>query len=71
VHALTARQLYLSYLEVGVEVLEFREALLMQEPTSRDGWVELSRRTSEIVAACELWKASRSKDIGAVREQHS
>ena len=48
-------------------MLEFEVALLMQETTSRDEWGELSRQTSEIVAACESWKASRSKDIGAVR----
>jgi 2-dehydro-3-deoxyphosphogluconate aldolase / (4S)-4-hydroxy-2-oxoglutarate aldolase len=58
---------YLPYLDEGVEVLEFEAALLMQETTSRDEWGELSRLTSEIVAACESWKASRSKDIGAVR----
>jgi 2-dehydro-3-deoxyphosphogluconate aldolase / (4S)-4-hydroxy-2-oxoglutarate aldolase len=58
---------YLPYLDEGVEVLEFRVAHLMQEPTSRDEWVELSRKTSEIVAACESWKASRSKGIGSVR----
>jgi len=50
---------YLSYLEMGVEVLEFGEALLLPEPTSRDEWVEFSRRASEIVVACESWKASR------------
>jgi hypothetical protein len=58
---------YLPYLDEGVEVLEFEAALLMPETTSRDEWGELSRQTSEIVAACESWKASRSKDIGAVR----
>jgi 2-dehydro-3-deoxyphosphogluconate aldolase / (4S)-4-hydroxy-2-oxoglutarate aldolase len=58
---------YLPYLDEGVEVLEFGEALLMQEPTSRDEWVELSRQTTEIVTACESWKASRSKDIESVR----
>jgi 2-dehydro-3-deoxyphosphogluconate aldolase / (4S)-4-hydroxy-2-oxoglutarate aldolase len=58
---------YLSYLDEGVEVLEFVVALLMQEPTSRDEWVELSRQASEIVTACESWKASHSKDIGPVR----
>jgi 2-dehydro-3-deoxyphosphogluconate aldolase / (4S)-4-hydroxy-2-oxoglutarate aldolase len=57
---------YLSYLEEGVEVLEFGEALLLPEPTLRDAWVELSRQASEIVAACESWKASRRQDIGSV-----
>jgi 2-dehydro-3-deoxyphosphogluconate aldolase / (4S)-4-hydroxy-2-oxoglutarate aldolase len=58
---------YLSYLEEGVEVLEFGEALLLPEPTLRDEWIELSRQSSEIVAAYESWKASRSKDIESVR----
>jgi hypothetical protein len=57
---------YLSYLEMDVEVLEFGEALLLPEPTLRDEWVELSRRASEIVVACESWKASRRQDIGSV-----
>jgi 2-dehydro-3-deoxyphosphogluconate aldolase/(4S)-4-hydroxy-2-oxoglutarate aldolase len=55
---------YLSYLEEGVEVLEFGEALLLPEPTLRDEWVEISRRASEIVAAFESCKASRRHDIG-------
>jgi 2-dehydro-3-deoxyphosphogluconate aldolase/(4S)-4-hydroxy-2-oxoglutarate aldolase len=57
---------YLSYLEKEVEVLEFGEALLLPEPNLRDEWVELSRRASEIVVACESWKASRRQDIGSV-----
>jgi hypothetical protein len=57
----------LPHLDEGVEVLEFGVAQLMQETTSRDEWVELSRQTSEIVAACESWKASRRKDIESVR----
>ena len=57
---------YLSYLEMEVEVLEFGEAQLLPEPTLRDEWVELSRRASEIVVACESWKASRREDIGSV-----
>jgi 2-dehydro-3-deoxyphosphogluconate aldolase / (4S)-4-hydroxy-2-oxoglutarate aldolase len=57
---------YLSYLEEGVEVLEFGEALLLPEPTLRDEWIELSRQSSEIVAAYESWKASRRQDIGSV-----
>jgi 2-dehydro-3-deoxyphosphogluconate aldolase/(4S)-4-hydroxy-2-oxoglutarate aldolase len=54
---------YLSYLEVGVEMLEFGDALLLPQPTLRDEWVELSRRASEIVAARESWKASHTLDI--------
>ena len=54
---------YVSYLEVGVELLEFGDALLPPQPTLRDEWVDLSRRASEIVAAFESWKARRGQDI--------
>jgi 2-dehydro-3-deoxyphosphogluconate aldolase / (4S)-4-hydroxy-2-oxoglutarate aldolase len=54
---------YVSYLEEGVEVLEFGGALLQPQPTSRDEWVNLTWRASEIVAACESWKARRKQDI--------
>jgi 2-dehydro-3-deoxyphosphogluconate aldolase / (4S)-4-hydroxy-2-oxoglutarate aldolase len=54
---------HLSYLEEGVEVLEFGGALLLPQPTLRDEWVDLSRRASEIVAACEAWKARRRQDV--------
>src|SRR5215207_5459202 len=54
---------YLSYLEVGVEMLEFGDALLLPQPALRDEWVDLSRRASEIVASCESWKAKRGQDI--------
>ena len=57
---------YVSYLEEGVEVLEFGRALLLPQPTLRDEWVKLSRRASEIVAACESWKARRRQDIEEV-----
>jgi hypothetical protein len=54
---------YVSYLEVGVELLEFGDALLPPQPTLRDEWVDLSRRASEIVATFESWKARRGQDI--------
>ena len=54
---------YLSYLEVGVEVLEFGGALLLPPPTSRDEWVDLSLRASDLVAAFESWRARRAQDI--------
>ena len=57
---------YVSYLEKGVEVLEFGGAQLLPKPTWRDEWVELSRRASEIVAARESWKARRRQDIEEV-----
>ena len=54
---------FVSYLEEGVEVLEFGGAMLPPQPTLRDEWVDLSRRASEILAACESWKARRRQDI--------
>ena len=52
-----------SYLDVGVELLEFGDALLHPQPTLRHEWVDLSRRASEIAAAFESWKARRGQDI--------
>lgn len=60
---------YLSYLEAGVEVLEFGGALLLPQPTLRDEWVDLSRRAAEIVAAREAWKAEQSIEVDASRAQ--
>jgi 2-dehydro-3-deoxyphosphogluconate aldolase / (4S)-4-hydroxy-2-oxoglutarate aldolase len=57
---------FVSYLEQGVEVLEFGGAVLLPQPTLRDEWLDLSRRASEIVAACESWKARRRQDIEEV-----
>src|SRR5215207_611923 len=60
---------YLSYLEEGVEVLEFGGALLPPQPTLRDEWVELSRRASEIVAARKSWKAMQGIEVDSSRAQ--
>ncbi|HET7271844.1 MAG TPA: hypothetical protein VFI90_12240 [Rubrobacter sp.] len=60
---------YVSYLEEGVEVLEFGGALLLPQPTLRDEWVDLSRRASEIVAACESWKAKQGIEGTVSRAQ--
>lgn len=60
---------YLSYLEEGVEVLEFGGALLPPQPTLRDEWVELSRRASEIVAARKSWKAKQDIEVTTRRSR--
>lgn len=60
---------YLSYLEEGVEVLEFGGALLLPQPTLRDEWVELSRRASEIVAALKSWKSKQDIEVTTGRSR--
>lgn len=51
---------YLSYLEVGVEVLEFKSSLALPELAEREDWAEISRRASSIVDAYDNWRASRN-----------
>jgi 2-dehydro-3-deoxyphosphogluconate aldolase/(4S)-4-hydroxy-2-oxoglutarate aldolase len=52
---------YLPYLEAGVEVLQFRSSLAPPELVEREEWAEISRRASEIVNACDDWRASRGR----------
>jgi 2-dehydro-3-deoxyphosphogluconate aldolase / (4S)-4-hydroxy-2-oxoglutarate aldolase len=54
---------YLSYLEAGVEVLEFRSSLALPELAERERWAEISRRASNIVKACDGWRASRNRHV--------
>jgi hypothetical protein len=51
---------YLSYLEVGVEVLEFKSSLALPELAEREDWAEISRRASNIVVAHDNWRAHRN-----------
>jgi 2-keto-3-deoxy-6-phosphogluconate aldolase len=51
---------YLSYLEVGVEVLEFKSSLALPELAESEDWAEISRRASNIVDAYDNWRASRN-----------
>ncbi len=52
---------YLSYLEVGVEVLEFKSSLALPELAEREDWAEISRRASNVVDAYDNWRASRNR----------
>jgi len=52
---------YLSYLGAGVEVLEFKSSLVLPELVERENWAEISRRASNIVRACDNWKASHNR----------
>jgi 2-dehydro-3-deoxyphosphogluconate aldolase / (4S)-4-hydroxy-2-oxoglutarate aldolase len=51
---------YYPYLEAGVEVLEFKNSLAIQELVEREEWAEISRRASSIVNACDDWRASHN-----------
>jgi 2-dehydro-3-deoxyphosphogluconate aldolase / (4S)-4-hydroxy-2-oxoglutarate aldolase len=52
---------YLPYLEVGVEVLEFKSSLALPELAEREDWAEISRRASTIVDAYDNWRTSRNR----------
>jgi len=51
---------YLSYLEAGVEVLEFKSSLAPPELVEREDWSEISRRALNVVNACANWRARRN-----------
>lgn len=51
---------YHSYLEAGVEVLEFKTSLAIPELVEREEWAEISRRASSIVNVCGDWRASQN-----------
>jgi len=51
---------YHPYLEAGVEVLEFKNSLAIQEMVEREEWAEISRRASGIVNACNDWRTSHN-----------
>ncbi len=52
---------YLPYLEAGVEVLEFKSSLALPKLVEEEKWAEISRRISEIISACDAWRASRDQ----------
>jgi 2-dehydro-3-deoxyphosphogluconate aldolase/(4S)-4-hydroxy-2-oxoglutarate aldolase len=52
---------FLSYLEVGVEVLEFKSSLALPELAEREDWAEISRRASSIVGAYDNWSANHNR----------
>jgi 2-dehydro-3-deoxyphosphogluconate aldolase / (4S)-4-hydroxy-2-oxoglutarate aldolase len=49
-----------SYLEAGVEVLEFKSALAFPELVERKAWAELSQRALEVVEARYNWRVNQS-----------
>ena len=49
-----------SYLEVGVEVLEFKSALAFPELVEREAWADLSQRAVEVVEARNNWRVNQS-----------
>jgi len=51
---------YLSYLEAGVEVLEFKSALGIPKLVEQDEWAEISRLASKIVNDCDDWRANHN-----------
>jgi 2-dehydro-3-deoxyphosphogluconate aldolase / (4S)-4-hydroxy-2-oxoglutarate aldolase len=50
---------YATYLEAGVEVLEFRSALALPELAERGAWVEIARRASEVVNTYNHWRTNQ------------
>jgi 2-dehydro-3-deoxyphosphogluconate aldolase/(4S)-4-hydroxy-2-oxoglutarate aldolase len=51
---------YLSYLEAGVEVLEFKSSLALPKLVEQGEWAEISRRASKIVSTCDNWRANHN-----------
>ncbi len=48
---------YISYLDAGVEVLEFQSSLELPRLVEGEAWAEISCRAAEIVSTHEDWKA--------------
>jgi 2-dehydro-3-deoxyphosphogluconate aldolase/(4S)-4-hydroxy-2-oxoglutarate aldolase len=48
---------YISYLDAGVEVLEFQSSLDLPRLVEGEAWSEISRRAAKIVSTREDWKA--------------
>jgi 2-dehydro-3-deoxyphosphogluconate aldolase/(4S)-4-hydroxy-2-oxoglutarate aldolase len=49
-----------SYLEAGVEVLEFKSALAFPELVEREAWAELSQQAREVVESRNNWRVNQS-----------
>jgi 2-dehydro-3-deoxyphosphogluconate aldolase/(4S)-4-hydroxy-2-oxoglutarate aldolase len=48
----------LSYLEAGIEVLEFKSSLALPELAEQGQWDEISQRVAEIVKTRDNWRAN-------------
>lgn len=51
---------YLSYLDAGAEVLEFKSSLAPPELVEREDWSGISRRALNVVNACDYWRVGRN-----------
>jgi 2-dehydro-3-deoxyphosphogluconate aldolase / (4S)-4-hydroxy-2-oxoglutarate aldolase len=49
-----------SYLEAGVEVLEFQSALAFPELVEREAWAEISQQALKVVEAHDNWRVNQS-----------
>ena len=52
---------FATYLEAGVEVLEFKCALALPELAERGAWGEISRRASEVVNTYHRWRTNQKE----------
>ena len=52
---------YLSYLEAGIEVLEFKSSLAFPRFVERGERAEIAHRAAEIVQARDCWRATRKQ----------
>jgi hypothetical protein len=48
-----------SYLEAGVEVLEFQSALAFPELVEREAWAEISQQALKVVEAHDNWRVNQ------------
>jgi hypothetical protein len=53
---------YLSYLEAGIEVLEFKSSLAFPRLDEQGEWAETIRRAAKIVETRDRWRANHNMD---------
>jgi 2-dehydro-3-deoxyphosphogluconate aldolase/(4S)-4-hydroxy-2-oxoglutarate aldolase len=54
---------YLSYLEAGIEVLEFKSSLAFPRLDEQAEWAETVRRAAKIVETRDCWRANHNTDV--------
>jgi hypothetical protein len=52
---------YLSYLEAGIEVLEFNSCVAFPQLIEQGEWAEIVHRATEIVETRDRWRANRKQ----------
>jgi 2-keto-3-deoxy-6-phosphogluconate aldolase len=52
---------YLSYLEAGIEILEFNSCLAFPRLIEQGEWAQIAHRAAEIVEAFDQWRANRKQ----------